>query len=92
MMSSQTSSTAQIGGLPPPPGVTPNFVNPENHTAQGHAVFIMCLVLSTIFVVLRTYTRFILLKSHGWEDCECLPTLWRLLRVDMLANRSQMRA
>ncbi|MCJ1264234.1 hypothetical protein MMC22_004105 [Lobaria immixta] len=71
-MSSQTGSAAQIGGLPPPPGVTPNFVNPENHTVQGHVVFIMCLVLSTLFVVLRTYTRFILLKSHGWEDYACL--------------------
>ena len=69
-MASQANSAAQIGGLPPPPGVTPNFANPESVTTQGHVVFTMCLVISTLFVLLRTYTRFILLKSHGWEDCE----------------------
>lgn len=76
-MANQASSAPQVGGLPPglppPPGVTPNFVNPESVTGQAHVVFVMCLVFSTLFVFLRMYTKLILLKSHGWEDCESLP-------------------
>lgn len=82
-MASHASSAAQIGGLPPPPGVTPNFVNPESARGQAHVVFIMCLVFSTLFVSLRMYTRLILIKSHGWEDCEWLLRLSYLLQIDI---------
>ena len=74
-MESQASPTPQIGGLPPPPGVTPNFENPESVSGQAHLVFVMCLVFSTLFVMLRMFTRLILFKTHGWEDCEWLPRL-----------------
>jgi hypothetical protein len=31
---------------------------------------IVYLVLTSLFVVMRMYTKLILLKSRGWDDCE----------------------
>lgn len=93
-MASQARSAPQVGGLPPglppPLGVTPNFVNPESVTGQAHVVFVMCLVFSTLFVFLRMYTKLILLKSHGWEDCESLPRLWCFCKPKFLVDQSQI--
>lgn len=30
----------------------------------------MCMSFSTIFILLRLYTKLVLIKSHAWEDCE----------------------
>ncbi|MCJ1272213.1 hypothetical protein MMC22_012121 [Lobaria immixta] len=82
-MDSQASPTPQIGGMPPPPGVTPNFENPESVSGQAHLVFVMCLVFSTMFVMLRMFTRLILFKTHGWEDLKL--GLVAILATDFVA-------
>lgn len=58
-----------IGGLPPPPGVVPNFVDPFSiaNTLRGVGVF--CVVLTTFTTAIRLYTKFYIIKVHGWEDC-----------------------
>lgn len=47
-----------LGATSPPPGVTPNFVNP---VSRAHVVIVMnvaCTVVSVSFVGLRCYTAF----------------------------------
>lgn len=64
-----------IGTIPPPPGVTPNFDNPVLHGYRTWAIdSSVCIVFSSLFVLMRIYTKFILIKTHGWEDCTCLET------------------
>ena len=59
----------QTPGLKPPPGVIPNFVNPESLRTYWILMMCMCWTFTTLFVALRLYTKLVLTKSHGWEDC-----------------------
>lgn len=63
---------AIVGTLPPPPGVTPNFVNPEYIGHQVVVVNGIFLFLATVVVVLRMYSRLYLISSAGIEDCTLL--------------------
>ncbi|RYP81173.1 hypothetical protein DL769_002121 [Monosporascus sp. CRB-8-3] len=45
-----------------PAGITPNLDNPPNKNSLVHAVSIACLVVTSIFVLLRVYSRAIRLK------------------------------
>lgn len=58
-----------IPAAPPPPGVVPNFIHPENQLAAINTTLIICLSFATIFVWLRIYTKFLINKTHGYEDC-----------------------
>ncbi len=57
-------------GLEPPPGVLPNFSDPQSQSVANLACNITCLTVATICVAIRMYTRFVITRSHGWEDCE----------------------
>ncbi len=63
----------KIPTIRPPPGVTPNFINPPiDHYSAWIVAATLALTLSTIFVLIRVYTRFFIIKIHGWEDCKWL--------------------
>lgn len=63
-----SSEPAIVGGLPPPPGTTPNFVNPESRHRQTVAALGVCLTFTTFFVWTRLYSVFFIIRSHGWAD------------------------
>ncbi|KAL8637703.1 MAG: hypothetical protein Q9228_005053 [Teloschistes exilis] len=52
----------------PPPGVIPNFVNPESHAYQLIITVAVCLALVVIAVSMRLYTKQFITKSMGWDD------------------------
>ncbi|KAI1464126.1 uncharacterized protein F4812DRAFT_443469 [Daldinia caldariorum] len=54
--------------LTPPPGVFPNFVDPPNKTAMAFAAVTICLVVSTLAVIIRLYSRFICTRTPKFED------------------------
>jgi hypothetical protein len=59
-----------VGALPPPPGVNPNFENPES---QGYRVILTIVILfpmATIAVFLRVYTRIVIVRNFGIDDCK----------------------
>lgn len=61
-----------VGGLPPPPGVVPDFSNPTlGYVVASVAV---CLSITTLVVWIRMYTVFRVIKLHGWADCKYLLT------------------
>lgn len=60
------------GALPPPPGVIPDFENPPSIAVGFQAGFGVCVGVSGLFVVARTYTRLRVMKKWGLEDCEYL--------------------
>ena len=70
-LTSTSVPPTMVGGLPPPPGVVPNFVDPYSLADPIRAVGIFCMVLTTLTTVIRLYTKFCIIKSHGWADCKC---------------------
>ncbi|KAI0013030.1 hypothetical protein F4779DRAFT_565232 [Xylariaceae sp. FL0662B] len=68
-MSSQWSQ----GVVPPPPGVTPNFVDPPDQLEKNITIHTIFLTLSTVSVVMRIYTRLCVSRVKlGVDDYLCL--------------------
>lgn len=57
---------------PPPPGVELNFVNPETESARGHVSMTLCIVIGTVFLLLRLFVKVSITKLWGWDDCKCI--------------------
>lgn len=53
----------------PPPGVTPNYVDPESLAPVLVACITTCLVLMIIFVGMRLYTKLFISRAFGRDDC-----------------------
>ena len=70
-----------LGALPPPPGITPNFVNPPSTQTTIIAIMVACLVVTTVCVALRLYTKLYVLQKLGWED-----RTWELSFEDLVTN------
>jgi len=62
---------AKVPSLSPPDGVTPNFVDPESYADMFKLVAYTSLSIMIGFLLLRIYTRAILIRTFGAEDCEC---------------------
>lgn len=63
----------------PPSGVVPNFVDPTTLNAAVITVVSICLMIGTFAVLIRSYTKLVLIKSIAYEDCKfeisCLSSL-----------------
>lgn len=55
-------------GLKPPPNVIPNLINPPTKQHINLLCQVTCLTLSSVFVLIRMYTKIYVMKNHGWED------------------------
>ena len=53
---------------PPPPGVTPNFVDPETRAPAVIAVSAVCLGLMWPVLTTRLYSKAWILRTFGWDD------------------------
>ena len=60
----------KVGALPPPPGVTPNLVDPYSQTDLLVATIVVCLTIATPLLWARLYTKFFVTRMPGWDDCE----------------------
>lgn len=69
-MSNPLDEILQGPALGPPPGVVPNLIDPPNSNDWYVAVLVTCVTISTIALCARMYTKHVILKSRGWEDCE----------------------
>ena len=65
--------------LAPPPGVKPNFVNPDNLAHPGLEV--LQLTIATLVVLMRIYTKLGVLRKMQAEDCEYLFSMSRKLEM-----------
>ncbi|KAI9810441.1 MAG: hypothetical protein M1826_003610 [Phylliscum demangeonii] len=57
-----------VGSAPPPPGVTPNFVDPESHGSRIYPWMGIGLALSTAFMAMRVYTKWRIVGLFGIDD------------------------
>ena len=61
-------SLSQIPSLPPPPGVTPNFVDPQSRAWIVLTSGIICLVFIAPISLLRFYVNLWIKSSFKMED------------------------
>jgi hypothetical protein len=68
----------------PPKGAVINFQNPPNHNRAALAVAIVSLLLVTVGVLCRIYSRVFIIKKVHLEDCtylkQCIVTLYSDIR------------
>ena len=64
-------ATRDTADLPvAPPGVTPNYIDPPN---SGYALIVACLltlVMAAIAVAVRVFTKVVILRKTGLDDCK----------------------
>ena len=59
-----------FSAIPPPPGLTSNYVNPPSKAIWGTVTTSVCLTVATLLVAMRIYTKLKVLKNPGWDDCK----------------------
>jgi hypothetical protein len=60
----------KIPALDPPPGVTPDFVDPAT---RANLTLVSCagiVAVMILFVMLRMYTKIYVIQTTGWDDCK----------------------
>ena len=55
----------------PPPGVIPNHINPHSNGPILIGVGSVLVALMMVFVVVRGYTKFMIVGKPTPDDCEC---------------------
>ncbi|KAI2467416.1 hypothetical protein F4781DRAFT_402319 [Annulohypoxylon bovei var. microspora] len=63
---------SNIPAIPPPDGVTPNFIDPYSLALPGRVVIGVTLPLIVISVASRLYTRIWITRATGADDYLCL--------------------
>ena len=57
-----------MAAIPPPAGIQSNFTNPPT-AGGGLQIFTAAgLIIAGLFLIMRLYTKTILLRKFGWED------------------------
>lgn len=64
------SLLGQYPALPPPSGVRPNFVDPEDRGPGVVPAVAVFFVLSLIFYFSRCWTKFYIVRAVSWDDCK----------------------
>lgn len=56
--------------IPPPPGVVPNFIDPENRVMTIININAIFMALSGVILLLRLYSRRFIVHQLGFADCK----------------------
>ncbi|OCL09525.1 hypothetical protein AOQ84DRAFT_220784 [Glonium stellatum] len=67
---------SKIPAVPPPPGVMFDPNNPDNYKSANIIMHSIILSIMTIAVVIRLYTRTVIKKSVGVDDCLAVLSWW----------------
>lgn len=72
MSTSPMEIEARLDGpaMEPPPGGTSNFIDPPILMVPYVITLVLCLIMSTLALAMRLYTKFCIIRKNGWEDCE----------------------
>lgn len=60
----------------PPAGVQSNFDNPANLNTIIYLTKTIALTLTTVAIFIRIYTRHVIIRSLGYDDCMLGHALW----------------
>jgi hypothetical protein len=59
-----------VGVVPPPDGVVPSFDAPESNAKMVVIASVACLVVATLALCMRVYTRVAVSKKFELTDCK----------------------
>ena len=59
-----------FSAIPPPPGLTSNYINPPSKAVWGTVTTSVCLTVATLLVAMRLYTKLRVLRNLGLDDCK----------------------
>jgi hypothetical protein len=65
------SAFQHIPATIPPPGVTPDFENPESRGSVHIITGAVLLALMMLFYAIRIYAKVFVIKRFHWDDCKC---------------------
>lgn len=65
-----SSDDSTVGASPPPPGVVPNFDNPESIAHRVIIISVLGAVIGIPLCLIRLYTKRRILRNFGWDDCK----------------------
>ncbi|OAG04931.1 uncharacterized protein CC84DRAFT_1260216 [Paraphaeosphaeria sporulosa] len=68
LTATQRQAALEGPALMPPPGVTPNFINPPNQNKLGYGLIYSCAVVCAAVVCIRLYASLICRKKMNIED------------------------
>ena len=54
----------------PPPGVIPNFTNPQDNNALMIVIGSILLGIMLFFYAIRIYTKRFITQQYSWDDCK----------------------
>lgn len=55
----------------PPAGITSSLDHPPNIDTFYYLTIALCVSFASLAVMLRVYTKLVLIRSIAYEDCEC---------------------
>lgn len=56
--------------LEAPPGESPNLIDPPNKLLQSRVDYVVCLVIATLVLISRLYTKVRVIKIVSAPDCK----------------------
>lgn len=59
-----------LPALAAPPGFTTNLINPSNLETEFYIDLVLCLIISSLAVCMRMWTKACLIQKFGREDCK----------------------
>lgn len=59
----------------PPVGAVPNFHNPPNLDTVFVTTATLCAGVAALAVLIRSYTKLVLIRSTAYEDCQFAPSI-----------------
>ena len=68
----QLAKITNIPVLLPPPGVRPNFDNPESNSQTFFVVTSILLVIATLLTANRVYAKTCIIRKYTTDDCRFL--------------------
>ncbi|KAL8654520.1 MAG: hypothetical protein Q9226_003401 [Calogaya cf. arnoldii] len=77
--------------LEPPPGVDSNFIDPYNTDSTIYGTLGICIGITSIFVLLRLYTKLFIIRKHGWEDYTILVAWLAFIAYIVLAYQNALQ-
>jgi hypothetical protein len=68
---------APVPAAPPPPGQVSDFDHPldEQRNVQMLVTLAIVVAFSTVCAVMRLWTRAVIIRHFGWDDCTLCPRL-----------------
>lgn len=72
-----------VSAVPPPPGVQQDFVNPPIAAQDAYILVAVGVSVAGVLLLMRLYTKGVILKKFGWEDGKSKGVLARWQGTDL---------